>query len=539
MSDLEYSSSGNEQLGELTFYTCYDDNSCFPDKRHTKEPIWSSSLSERERTWKSMQSDKSSYQKIICLESDNDQDTVSIESSDLDDEIDVNLSPLPLRERLLNPNNCCKENNTSNTTGNQKNYEEENVAEKKKKLDKENVDDVFNCSAKPLLSSTRLDNEHVKGSKLRTGNLSLSTFERTVQRHSISTTDESDADAALEDLFIRVKTPKGKSISVTSTSKTKKDTVKKHTDKLPRRCQSSSNPIMKTVEDDLADQLQNDKIDPSRYAEYIGDFHFMSNRQLQLNRDKQTRMLFTVFNETVFENMFSNNTFKIEWNKNLTSTAGRTNCVSKKEVYRNVDGSKGSKVVERFATIELATKILDSADRLRDTLIHEMCHAAVWVQTGDRSAGHGPLWKKWANWATLLFPSLPNITRCHNYAINYKFYYICTQCHSQLGRFSKSVDLAKQVCGRCHGKFQLVRGEEVNKWTELERVEQLGNVGVQEQKQKTPRTPNVYAQFIKDNWTTVQAKNPGMPFAEVRREINKLYHQKNLKKSGNHEVQID
>ena len=99
---------------------------------------------------------------------------------------------------------------------------------------------------------------------------------------------------------------------------------------------------MKTFEDDLADQLQNvniqekpdlktpkasrskstntpgllqsssknkcwfltqDKIDPSRYAEYIGDFHFMSNRQLQLNRDKQTRMLFTVFNETVFENM--------------------------------------------------------------------------------------------------------------------------------------------------------------------------------------------------------------------------------------------
>ena len=61
---------------------------------------------------------------------------------------------------------------------------------------------------------------------------------------------------------------------------------------------------------------------------------------------------------------FSNNTFKIEWNKNLTSTAGRTNCVSKKEVYRNVDGSKGSKVVDRFATIELATKILDSAGEL-------------------------------------------------------------------------------------------------------------------------------------------------------------------------------
>ena len=33
----------------------------------------------------------------------------------------------------------------------------------------------------------------------------------------------------------------------------------------------------------------------------------------------------------------------------------------------------------RASKIDLSTKVLDSSDRLRDTLIHEMCHAAAWV----------------------------------------------------------------------------------------------------------------------------------------------------------------
>ena len=34
------------------------------------------------------------------------------------------------------------------------------------------------------------------------------------------------------------------------------------------------------------------------------------------------------------------------------------------------------------------------AERLRDTLIHEMCHAAVWVINRARE-GHGPHWRYW------------------------------------------------------------------------------------------------------------------------------------------------
>ena len=39
-------------------------------------------------------------------------------------------------------------------------------------------------------------------------------------------------------------------------------------------------------------------------------------------------------------------------------------------------------------------KVCDTADRLRDTLIHEMCHAAVWILNGVKN-GHGQIWNAW------------------------------------------------------------------------------------------------------------------------------------------------
>ena len=79
-------------------------------------------------------------------------------------------------------------------------------------------------------------------------------------------------------------------------------------------------------------------------------------------------------------------------------------------------------MVERFSVIELSSKVLDSPDRLRDTLIHEMCHAASWIISGYRD-GHGPLWRTWAEKAMRRFPELPVIDRCHSYQINTKYTY--------------------------------------------------------------------------------------------------------------------
>lgn len=66
-------------------------------------------------------------------------------------------------------------------------------------------------------------------------------------------------------------------------------------------------------------------------------------------------------------------------------------------------------------------------DRLRDTLVHEMCHAATWLINSVRD-GHGPFWKLYARKATLAHPELPMVTRCHSYDINYKYQYQCSRC---------------------------------------------------------------------------------------------------------------
>ena len=92
----------------------------------------------------------------------------------------------------------------------------------------------------------------------------------------------------------------------------------------------------------------------------------------------------------------------------------------------------------RLSKIELSTKVLDSADRLRDTLIHELCHAAAWIVSGYRD-GHGPIWKAYGRKARSAFSELPIIDRCHSYNIRTKFQYKCTRCGYTIGRHSKSL----------------------------------------------------------------------------------------------------
>lgn len=75
-------------------------------------------------------------------------------------------------------------------------------------------------------------------------------------------------------------------------------------------------------------------------------------------------------------------TTPIVWNARLRKTAGLC-------FYRRENGA-------RCVRIELSTKVCDSAVRVRDTLVHEMCHAAVWMEIGDKNSGHGPHWKRWA-----------------------------------------------------------------------------------------------------------------------------------------------
>uniref|UniRef100_A0A183SXQ3 SprT-like domain-containing protein n=1 Tax=Schistocephalus solidus TaxID=70667 RepID=A0A183SXQ3_SCHSO len=94
--------------------------------------------------------------------------------------------------------------------------------------------------------------------------------------------------------------------------------------------------------------------------------------------------------------------------------------------------------------IELAPKVCTSADRLRDTLLHEACHAAVWLLHGVND-GHGPLWRGFARKANSLFPNIPRVTVRHAYAIDTRFTYECTGCGATVNRHSKSLDTEKKA----------------------------------------------------------------------------------------------
>lgn len=98
----------------------------------------------------------------------------------------------------------------------------------------------------------------------------------------------------------------------------------------------------------------------------------------QKNKIELTEKLWNLFNTNVFK-FTEEQSIPITWNKKLTNTAGR--CMTSK------------KFGKRTARIELSDKVITNADRLRCTLVHELCHAATWIF--NEINGHGKEWKMW------------------------------------------------------------------------------------------------------------------------------------------------
>ncbi|KAJ8980207.1 hypothetical protein NQ317_002220, partial [Molorchus minor] len=143
--------------------------------------------------------------------------------------------------------------------------------------------------------------------------------------------------------------------------------------------------------------------------------------------------------------------------------------------------------VERKARIVLSTKVIDAAYRLRDTLVHELCHAATWI-VNCVSDGHGSYWKAWAYKAMKTFPELPPIKRCHDYVINTKYTYRCTGCGYSIGRHSKSLDIERKRCGYCKGKFEIL-------------INKINKKGDTKSVPATPkRVATGFALFVKENY---------------------------------------
>lgn len=147
--------------------------------------------------------------------------------------------------------------------------------------------------------------------------------------------------------------------------------------------------------------------------------------------------LFKLYNDKVFDGQLTD--VPVKWNKKLTNTAGRCN------------NSRRCNV--RKSELELSEKVVTSADRLRCTLIHEMCHAATWILNGEN--GHGQTWKRWAAKSNAIFPELPKIGVCHDYAIEYKYAYQCVNCKAKSNAHSKSRKVDQIRCSICHGAIEV------------------------------------------------------------------------------------
>ncbi|KAJ1915127.1 hypothetical protein IWQ60_008555 [Tieghemiomyces parasiticus] len=214
-----------------------------------------------------------------------------------------------------------------------------------------------------------------------------------------------------------------------------------------------------------------------------------SRRSFIRDRTALARDLFTQFNTQIFRALLPAD-LSIEWSATLNKTAGRA-----------YTGWR-IKDVERQCRIELAAKVVDSVERLRETLLHELCHCAVWMIDGARES-HGPVFKKWAQRAMRAFPDIPVTTR-HTYAIDYKYKYQCTgsQCTAVYGRHSKSIDTSRQVCGRCKGRLHLVdrHGEAV-----------------------AAKSLNAYQQFVKENYARLRAENSSLNRQQLMKLVSEQY----------------
>ncbi|KAF8912916.1 SprT-like family-domain-containing protein [Gymnopilus junonius] len=157
--------------------------------------------------------------------------------------------------------------------------------------------------------------------------------------------------------------------------------------------------------------------------------------EAELKRRKEfAQILFTDLNQLVFKQGLPANT-QLNWNKRLLTTAGRA------KFHRSREGIQTTE-------IELAEKILDCDERIRNTLSHEMCHLATWVIDKKVDEHHGRLFK---SWASLIMKKRPDIhvSVKHDYEISYPFEWKCEKCAKIYGRFSKSIRPDECVCGAC------------------------------------------------------------------------------------------
>eukprot|EP01034_Spumella_vulgaris_P025012 gene25011-31416_t len=165
-----------------------------------------------------------------------------------------------------------------------------------------------------------------------------------------------------------------------------------------------------------------------------------------VKKDSVVERLFREYNEKIFSSLLPAS-LSITWSNRLLTTAG----ITRNRTAMTVEGRS------RVSAIELSLKVIDNHDRLVSTLLHELCHAAVWIVDGAQG-GHGSEFFRWGNKVTKRYPHVP-VSRCHAYEIHKKHHFRCSNeaCASKWSAHTKKgVNIEKNVCGKCKSKILYV-----------------------------------------------------------------------------------
>ncbi|NXK50012.1 ACRC protein, partial [Chauna torquata] len=148
-------------------------------------------------------------------------------------------------------------------------------------------------------------------------------------------------------IMASVRIPRNESVSCSQTAQTEKKQISLNFSKLVYvfSCRLNVCSVPGCFLQDLSNPA-------SQYVKYF-----------KKSKEELTQKLYCLYNSTIFEQKLPEK-MVIIWNKKMRKTAGY--CVT---------GQTKGPEAQRYARIELSEKVCDSADRLRDTLIHEVCHA--------------------------------------------------------------------------------------------------------------------------------------------------------------------
>jgi len=231
-----------------------------------------------------------------------------------------------------------------------------------------------------------------------------------------------------------------------------------------------------------------------------------STRVIPLNRRKQmSTEMFAKFNKTGFGSQLPSD-MSVQWSSRLLTTAGITKM-------KTVNGI-------RHASIELSVKVVDDEERLKNTLLHEMCHAASWIVDGEKKPPHGKNFWKWASTCENKINGA-KITTCHAYEIFKPFKYECTNndCKTMYARHSKnSIDINKHRCGKCRS-----------------RLNYLGNFN-QNGTPKKARQATGFSLFVKEHYQEVvknRRKSQSKKASDIMLVLSQMYKQKQNTASTN------